>query len=191
MALIALGLSLVAGCGMETPSATEAPGLVQQDESVNPTPYPTGIEIPKIGVKGPLGRTDVDKDNVLIVSDLSDPKRIDWYERGGIPGDVGFPAVIISHVNGHGNPGGFADLHKLVRGDTVVVERGDGTRLGFIVDTVNKYNKAKFPTAEVYKPSPTVPKLVLITCGGKFVGPPTGYEDNIVVTAALDTPAAG
>jgi hypothetical protein len=72
-------------------------------------------------------------------------------------------------------------LSKLRAGDEVVVERADSAVVRFIVDRIGQFRKRRFPTAEVYGPTPT-PTLRLLTCAGPFHG---RYRDNLVVFAHL------
>jgi len=54
----------------------------------------------------------------------------------------------------------------------------------FRVLTTRRYPKDKFPTDEVYAPTPNA-QLRLITCGGAFDRSSGHYRDNIVVYAVL------
>jgi len=58
----------------------------------------------------------------------------------------------------------------------------DGVK--FRVLTTRRYPKDKFPTDEVYAPTPNA-QLRLITCGGAFDRSSGHYRDNIVVYAVL------
>ena len=76
----------------------------------------------------------------------------------------------------------FYRLRELRRGDDVFVKRADGTTAEFRVTAVQTYLKDRFPTGQVYGPTPDA-ELRLITCGGAF-DPATGhYLSNIVVYA--------
>jgi len=52
----------------------------------------------------------------------------------------------------------------------------------FVVVRTAWYPKAKFPTAQVYGPTPDR-QLRLITCGGVFDHSLRSYKDNLVVYA--------
>ena len=75
-------------------------------------------------------------------------------------------------------------LRQLRPGDTVEVERADGTRLVFVVEQARSYPKAGFPTAAVFGPVPSA-ALRLITCTGAFDRARGSYRDNLVVFARL------
>jgi len=93
------------------------------------------------------------------------------------------PAVIAGHVDSVAGPGVFFELHSLVPGAEVSVERG-GTWIAFRVTDVEEYPKDQFPTDKVYRPTPD-PELRVITCGGDFDRAHGRYYDNIVVYARL------
>ena len=78
----------------------------------------------------------------------------------------------------------FYRLRELRAGDPVVVVRADGSRVRFVVDRVEQYPKRRFPTEDVYGPTPRA-ELRLVTCGGEFDRSRGSYLDNVVVTAVL------
>src|SRR5690606_4320426 len=139
---------------------------------------PELIEIPALGVSSDLIPLWLEPTGELQAPPIDQPMQAGWYAGGVTPGEVG-PAVIAAHVNAHGRPGLFKDLHTLAEGEMVFVDD-----LTFIVDKVEKYPKDQFPTLKVYG-NTKGPELRLSTCGGDF-DPATGhYEDNIVVYASV------
>jgi hypothetical protein len=106
-----------------------------------------------------------------------------WYADGARPGDPG-PAVVEGHVDSRNGPAVFYRLRDLHVGATVLVRTAAGSTLRFVVDTVRRYPKTKFPTAAVYGPAP-LPVLRLVTCTGDFDWSARSYLDNLVVTAKL------
>lgn len=139
---------------------------------------PELIEIPALGVSSDLIPLWLEPTGELQAPPIDQPMQAGWYAGGVKPGEVG-PAVIAAHVNAHGRPGLFKDLHTLAEGEMVFVDD-----LTFIVDKVERYPKDQFPTLKVYG-NTKGPELRLITCGGDF-DPATGhYEDNIVVYASV------
>ncbi|MGH3909580.1 MAG: sortase domain-containing protein, partial [Pseudonocardiaceae bacterium] len=99
------------------------------------------------------------------------------------PGEIG-PSVIAGHVNYASVPGVFTRLHEMHPGDTITVDRADGTNAVFTTYDVDRYPKAAFPTDRVYGNTET-PELRLITCGGGFDDAAGEYLDNVVVFAKL------
>ena len=76
----------------------------------------------------------------------------------------------------------FFRLHELAPGDEVLIDRADGTTARFVVTSLDRYEKALFPSELVYYPT-LQPEIRLVTCGGPF-DPSTGhYRDNVVVFA--------
>ena len=139
---------------------------------------PTRVQIPSIKVDSLLEPLHRDANGVLQapVAFL----RAGWYAEGVVPGDPG-PAVIAGHVDSLDGPAVFAKLHELRAGDEVFVLRGTES-VRFQVTATGRYPKNRFPTDEVYGPTPGA-ELRLITCGGVFDEANRSYRDNIVVYA--------
>jgi hypothetical protein len=106
-----------------------------------------------------------------------------WYASGVIPGQAG-PAIIAGHVDSVSGPAVFFRLRELHPGDQATVRQQDGHLLRFVVDTVDRYSKDRFPTQAVYGLTPQ-PTLRLITCTGDFDSRAGSYLDNLVVSAHL------
>jgi LPXTG-site transpeptidase (sortase) family protein len=139
---------------------------------------PTRVRIPSIGVDSPLEALGLDSAGAL--QPPVDFNRAGWYADGTVPGDVG-PAVIAGHVDSRKGPAVFFRLYRLRPGDLVQVRRGDRW-LGFRVVSTARYAKDRFPTSDVYGPTPD-PQLRLITCGGVFNASRRSYVDNVVISA--------
>ncbi len=92
--------------------------------------------------------------------------------------------LIAGHVDSTTGPAVFYQLRQLQLGDSVEVLGKEGRSLRFIVQRVQAYAKAAFPTAEVYGHT-SEPTLRLITFGGRFDRKTRHYIDNVVVFAAL------
>lgn len=115
----------------------------------------------------------------------TDVSRLGWYSASAIPGEEGAAgsSVITGHVNevdqGDGYAARFADLKA---GDTVTV-KVDGESRDFTVskDPIQVVKGAQMP--EAVNDAVGENRLVLITCGGEFVGGTLGYADNIIVEA--------
>ncbi len=105
-----------------------------------------------------------------------------WWAAGPRPGASG-AAVVVGHVDLNGRRGVFARLSEAAPGMVVTVH-GAHRAVRFRIVSVNHYAKDRFPTGEVYLPSPA-PELRLITCGGRFDRRSGHYEDNVVVRAVL------
>ncbi|MEU4163451.1 class F sortase [Actinoplanes sp. NPDC026670] len=145
------------------------------------TSNPTRVVIPALDVDVPLIGLDQQTDGTMQVP--TDAQAVGWYTRAPTPGALG-PAVLAGHVDYKKQPGTFQRLADLERGDSVNVNREDGSTAMFTVVKVERYAKAQFPTDAVYGPINHA-GLRLITCGGDFDRDAGHYEDNIVVYADL------
>jgi hypothetical protein len=144
-------------------------------------PRPVRIAIPAIGVRASVTALGLDSKGALEVP--HDFATTGWWKGGPRPGERG-PAVIDGHVDSYTGPAVFFRLGNLRRGDAIIVERADGSRVRFRVQRSARYPKTRFPTAEVYGPTRT-PALRLVTCSGTFDRSSGHYLDNTVVYAGL------
>lgn len=195
-----LGAALLAGCG--TTEFLADPPREPRVEPADPITVvdPTAVGIAKLGVHSSLIKLGLDDQGELVPPPVDAPWQAGWYAGADPafsgdewqPGEPG-PAVIAGHVDGvidgrKGSPGVFAELHKLVPGDQVIIERNDPETpqppLTFVVTAVQRYAKADFPTAEVYAETGR-PELRLVTCGGRFDRTSGHYLDNVIVWADL------
>ena len=75
-------------------------------------------------------------------------------------------------------------LRAVQAGQTVTVVDGGGKQLKFVVDQVLTVGKDNLPQHADELFGQTGPhRLVLVTCGGKWVGGALGYDQNRVVIA--------
>jgi hypothetical protein len=142
---------------------------------------PVEIRLPSVGVSSRLERLGIDGDGAIETP--QDWQRAGWYRGGPRPGDVG-AAVILGHVDSTTGPAVFYTLRNLRPGDEIRVRRADGSVAVFAVDRLEQHRKTRFPTDEVYYPTPE-PTLRLVTCGGDFDTQARSYRDNLVVFATL------
>lgn len=139
---------------------------------------PVAIRIPALKLESSdftPGGVGLDKNHVLIVPAYNKPKQIAWFNKSPVPGDKASceynkgcvqSAVMVSHVNANGNPGGFAKLAQIKAKDQVEVDNSDGRTAVFEVYKLQILKKVAFPTDSVYGPtSGGVAELRLITCG--------------------------
>jgi LPXTG-site transpeptidase (sortase) family protein len=90
--------------------------------------------------------------------------------------------VIAGHLDSYRGPAVFYRLRDLKRGDTIFVDRADGTEAVFATDRIERHDKDDFPTGAVYGDTPDS-QLRLITCGGKFDKRHRRYLDHVIVYA--------
>ena len=144
-----------------TTSTTTAPAPPPPDDLA-----PTRVRIAKIDVDANIIDLGINPDRTLEV-----PKDFDdtgWYTGRSVPGEVG-PSVVVGHVDSaRYGPAVFYRLRELSAGDTVEIDRSDGTVAVFRITHSVLVYKSEFPTQDVYGLT-DAPELRLITCGGSFV----------------------
>jgi sortase (surface protein transpeptidase) len=155
--------------------------IVAPPQSAQPTPVasPVALTIPLIGVKTSLITLGLAQGGAMQVP--SSTTVAGWYTGSPRPGSIG-SAIIVGHIDSQTGPGVFYRLSELRSGDDVFIKRADGTTAQFRVTSIQTYLKDRFPTAEVYGPTPDA-ELRLITCGGAFDSATRHYLSNIVVYA--------
>jgi sortase (surface protein transpeptidase) len=146
-----------------------------------PASTPDRVQIPALGVASRIMELGLERDGSMEVPPGAYP--VGWYDGSPTPGQLG-PAVLAGHVDWKGEPGAFYGLRELRPGDTIVVDRADGTVATFRVDRVEEHPKDDFPTQDVYGDIDHA-GLRLITCGGAFDEDTGDYQDNIIVFASL------
>jgi hypothetical protein len=146
-----------------------------------PASDPVRIGIPALGVTSDIMTLGLERDGSMEVPPGAYP--VGWYDGSPTPGQRG-PAVLAGHVDWQGEAGAFYGLRDLRSGDTVVIERMDGTVATFRVDRVEEHLKDDFPTDDVYGYIDH-PGLRLITCGGAFDEDTGDYQSNVIVFASL------
>lgn len=164
-----------------------------QEHEFEPAPGEfQGFEGMSVGIDGEYAAVDpvqvTDQGVLLPPHDVS---RLGWYSASAVPGDAGNvgSSVITGHVNYQGQGTGYAEKFTRLQENqefTVVI---DGQERTFRV-TEKPYRLPKgadFP--DVVNDANGANRLVLITCGGQFVGGALGYEDNIITVAEpVDAP---
>ncbi len=150
------------------------------------TPLPVRLRIPSLHVDTSLEHLGRGKSGAIQV-----PRhwlRAGWYENSARPGEPG-AAVLLGHVDSPHGPAVFAALSTVRRGAHILLDRADGSSVGFRVMRVEVHKRTRFPKVRVYWPT-LQRELRLITCGGQYVGSRGGYQSNVVVFATAE-PTAG
>lgn len=200
LAVAALGVGLLAGAlafgsgeDQQTTAAPPSPGptvtVTESSEPVAPAEIapaeavanPARLVIPSLEIDDDLIELFVDESGTMGVPETA--TEIGWWEDGPAPGEPG-GSLIAAHVNLDGSDGAFANLDDMEIGETIVVDREDGTTATYQVASVEQFAKDDFPDERVYTyEGPT--RLHLVTCGGAFDRNSGSYDDNIVVFADL------
>jgi hypothetical protein len=144
---------------------------------------PTSVAIPALGVQADVVEVGRAADG-SIATPVGDPVRqAGWYGRGPAPGEQG-TAVIVGHVDTRTEPAVFATIAGLGQGKLIEVDRQDGRVATFAVESVERFPKTAFPIDRIFDRDDR-PRLVLVTCGGAWVGAEIGYADNVIVFATM------
>jgi hypothetical protein len=144
-------------------------------------PPPVRVRIPSINVDSPLALLDRNPDGTIeLPPDLG---RAGWYRRGVPPGDIG-TAVIMGDVGSPPTTGVFSRLSSVRAGDSIKIQRSEGTDLLFIAQRSLAFSRSAFPAAEVYRGGGG-PELRLFTCGGTAAPGGSPPPSDVVVFATL------
>jgi hypothetical protein len=110
------------------------------------------------------------------------PGRAGWFDGGARPGEPG-RAVLIGHVDDiAGRLAAFGRIAGVRDGARIKVTDARGRVHAFEVVGRAQTRKTAFPAEDVYGASQRS-VLVLITCGGPWLGRQRGYRDNVLVYA--------
>lgn len=147
-----------------------------------PASVPVRVRIPAAGVDtSPVLQLGLAADGTVQVPSVAQADSIGWYREGVTPGQTG-PAVLIGHFDTVNGPAVLRNVARVRPGDTITVDRADGSTAVFAVRTLQQVDKKHFPTQRVYGDT-SHPELRVITCGGDLRA---GHRpDNIILYADL------
>lgn len=144
---------------------------------------PRYIIIDKLDIKARVKRMGVGADNAV-----QTPKNIfdtGWYDGSAKPGETG-ATFINGHVSGPTQRGIFYKIKNLRTGDPIVIEKGDGSKLTYIVASSESFPVDQVDMNKVLRPYGNAKKgLTLMTCGGSFDRTTQEYTERVVVYATL------
>ncbi|MFF4409319.1 class F sortase [Streptoverticillium reticulum] len=150
-----------------------------------PKARPRVLAIRAMGVRAPVEERGLTPQGAVEPPPYNRPGSVAWYRGGPQPGTLG-AAVLVGHVDTAHGRAVFAGLGGVPRGETITVERADGSTAEFTVEDVAVYTKDRFDAAKVYGPHEKGrAELHLITCGGTFDRVRQTYSANVVVSAYL------
>ncbi|MCF7551069.1 class F sortase [Pseudonocardia sp. WMMC193] len=132
------------------------------------------------GIAAPVVPVGTGPDGALLVPDP--PQTVGWWAPGALAGSGTGTVVVAGHVDSRlAGIGVLAVLPQLTVGEPVVLRAADGRSVEYRVVARREFGKAALPADTFARTGP--PRLVLITCGGRFDPRTRSYEDNIVVYA--------
>jgi len=169
--------------GLPSLPGPSSSGDSQRDaEGLSPS-KPTRISIPSLGVRAIVIEVGQAADGSIATPETDPAEATGWYRLGPTPGERG-TAVIVGHVDTASQPAVFHRLPELQKGTLIEVDREDHRVATFTVESVETFPKTSFPAGRIFD-STDQARLVLVTCGGPWVGGHIGYSDNVIVFATL------
>ncbi|MEJ2857151.1 MULTISPECIES: class F sortase [unclassified Saccharothrix] len=144
-----------------------------------PVQAPGTVRLPE-GGSATLVREEVTSDGVLPIPEGVGEATWWGVELGAAEGAT----VLAGHVNWKGMTGPFDELWRSAPGQEVSVVDTAGKAFKYTVSQVLTVRKDELPARAVELFGPRGGhRLVLVTCGGRWVGGAQGYEENQVVIA--------
>jgi len=141
---------------------------------------PVRLKIPRIGIDAPIIYVGLTAQGAMDIP--KGPAEVAWFDLGPRPGENG-NAVIAGHFGWKDNiPAVFDALGTLREGDTVSVERDDGTMAIFIVRALRTYGENE-NASDVFITSDGRAHLNLVTCSGIWNKAQKSYSTRLVVFA--------
>ncbi|SED60605.1 Sortase family protein [Amycolatopsis tolypomycina] len=172
--LTAAPVAVVTGTALpaaQTPSSPSSPAPQQQ--------RPGTVRLPGGGT-ATLVRADLGPDGELPVP--TDLGQATWW--GASLDAASGASVFAGHVNWRGATGPFAELWHARIGAEVTIVDSAGKTWRYRIAQLVTVHKSDLPARADYLFGPSGPhRVVLVTCGGRWVGGSDGYEENRVVVA--------
>jgi sortase A len=178
------GGTISSGTSTKIPQASTKPATSSPATTIpsNEASQPFRLEIPSIKVSAAIQYVGLKADGSM--GTPAGFKDVAWYKYGPVPGAMG-SAVIDGHVdNALALDGVFKHLGEVKVGDDVYVTQKNGTRLHFIVLSVESYATKDSPNQRIFT---TVGGryLNIITCAGIWVKGDHSYDQRLVVYTKL------
>lgn len=166
--------------GGSVPSTTKPSASAVSNYVVAPD-LPRYIRIPKLGVNARVMQTGVKSDGSLgTPGNVYDTA---WYTGSAKPGQPG-AMLIDGHVSSWTTHGVFYGLKRLVAGDIITVQRGDGQVFTYKVVKTQVYPDTGVDMQAAVTPiTPGKPGLNLITCTGSVKPGTSEFNQRIIVFA--------
>lgn len=191
---VAMGLALVlGGCAQPAdPMAGPAPVPAHVvDDSGAQSDLP--VAVPGEPVEGGPVAVEVAGESTAVVpigladggvlAPPEDVSVIGWYLDSALPGggDGQGSVVLTGHINAVDQGWGFASAFtELDAGDEVTITTQGGGEVTYRAVADSEHDLKADGVAEVVNDFDGPERLVIITCGGRYIGGDLGYESNIV-----------
>lgn len=140
---------------------------------------PRILKIDQLGITARIRSMGLNSDK-----SIQAPKNINdagWYKGSAKPDETG-ALFIDGHASGSSRLGLFAYLDTLEKGDTMQLEKGDGTKLTYRVVNVAVVPLKSIDMSKILAPYPGVEKgLNLMTCTGTWAKDAETLDHRVVV----------
>ena len=164
-----------------SPTPTPSDDLLARARAIGaPAAPPARLLILAISVNTAVETVDLDSQGRI--GSQSVPANVGWYRSGVAPGDAG-DALLDGHLDWTNGPAVFWELGKLRVGDSIEVDRADGSQVRFVVDSTSvvPYNASEDALFTATGP----PTMSLITCTGVWDQQRGTYLQRLLVHASL------
>jgi len=162
------------------PTTAPAPPAAQPSNPAPPPPQAPGTVRLPAGGTATLVRTDLGAGGELPVP--ADLRQATWW--GADLNAAGGASVFAGHVNWRGATGPFAELWSArIGGEVTIVDSAGRTRRYRVSQLVTVHKDDLPARADDLFGQSGPHRVVLVTCGGRWVGGSDGYEENRVVVA--------
>jgi LPXTG-site transpeptidase (sortase) family protein len=142
---------------------------------------PRYIFIPTTNVKAIVRSLGVTKTNQIAAP--ANVYDTGWFNQSSKPGQPG-AMVVDGHVSSWTTKGVFYNLKALKAGDSIQIQKGDGTKVTYAVVKTQVYDAKNVDMQALLNPiNPKQPGLNLITCTGSVIKGTNEFDKRIVVFA--------
>ena len=172
------------------PTIDESPVSPKQlDEHIVAPDNPRYLSIPSLGIdKVRVVSIGLTKNNML-----DTPKNINdtaWYEKSAKPGSKSGAVVIDGHNGGVTKDGVFAKLADLTNGSEIIIERGDGKKITYVVEVNQTMSLQQANTTGMkdmmVSVDPSKEGLSIITCAGNWIPRDKIFDKRVMVRAVAE-----
>jgi hypothetical protein len=158
----------------------DVPVRPARDTPAPAPPPPVRVVVPDLGIDMPVEPQGVDEQGRMALP--GDALTAGWYRHGPAPASAAGATVVAAHVDDPVQVGPFALLRDVREGAAVDVVDAAGTTHRYTVTRTETVPKTAFPAGTVFDRTGD-PRLVLVTCGGRWDRGQRSYTENVVVTA--------
>ena len=157
-----------------------APAPHRVDAGGAPAFVPQFLVLPS-GRLAPVDGAGIAEDGSLVVP--PDPARVGWWTGGAEAGDPYGSVVLAGHIDSRRyGIGVLAELVQAKPGQLLVI-RSTTRSLRYRISVIRQISKASLRSETDVFSQEVSPRLVLVTCGGRYNPVKHEYDDNLVVIA--------